>query len=64
MKFPGGERQILLPSTVRVIGQRAIDKAAFKPGWHVSVIAHPDARTFQVLPWRPGGENGAVPPGR
>jgi hypothetical protein len=64
VKFPGGERQILLPSTVKVIGQTAIDSSAFKPGWQVAVIARPDAKGALAVTNLQTGENGAAPPAR
>ena len=64
VKYPGGERQILLPSTVKVIGQTALDRSAFKPGWHVVVIARPDASGALAVTNLQTGANGAPPPAR
>lgn len=62
VRYPGGERTIILPSDVHVLGQTSLDKAALQPGWKVNAILRPGPDgalvTIQLLT----GENGAAPP--
>jgi len=62
--FPGGQRKILLPPTVHAVAQTPLDKSALKPGWHVSVVARPNAQGVLSVSNVQTGENGAAPPGR
>lgn len=64
VRYPGGERKIVLPARVRVIGQTAIDASALRPGWQVSAIMRPGADGKPVPVQLLTGENGAAPPTR
>ncbi|MBI3439184.1 MAG: hypothetical protein HY054_11160 [Proteobacteria bacterium] len=48
VRFPGGQRNITLPSTIAVVGQRLADHSELAVGWNVFVLANP-------------GENGSPP---
>ncbi len=63
-RIPGGERRIILPDTVKVIGYTVVDKAAIKPGWHVQAILNPGPDGKLVPVQILTGENGAAPPAR
>lgn len=44
VRFPGGERHVVVPSNVRVVGQSPLKMADIKPGMRVTVILNSDAK--------------------
>lgn len=64
VRYPGGERKIVLPASVRVIGHTAIDRASLRPGWRISAILRPGPDGKLVPIQLLTGENGAAPPMR
>jgi hypothetical protein len=61
VRYPGGERHVMLPSDIVVVGQRLGDHALLAPGWQVRVLATGEAGALTTS-YVYSGENGLAPP--